>query len=181
MSFHLHNVAQTFQRFMDDILRRLDLCFAYLDHILVFSRSPEENEQQLQDLFDRLQGYGILINPGKCVFQAPEVTFLGYKVSAEGSRPLEETVTHLKDCHTPKTASQLGRFLGLLNLYRRFLPHAAATQARLHEVLSDPRVKGSHSITWTLELLKSFEKCKESLSRATTGISRSICANCTRH
>jgi hypothetical protein len=42
-----------------------------------------------------------------------------------------------------------------------------ATQAPLHDVLSGPRVKGSHPITWTLELLKAFEECKASLSRTT--------------
>jgi hypothetical protein len=39
MSFGLCNAAQTFQSFMDDILRGLDLCFAYLDDTFVFSRS----------------------------------------------------------------------------------------------------------------------------------------------
>jgi hypothetical protein len=34
-------------------------------------------------------------------------------------------------------------------------------------VLSGSRVKGSHSITWTPKLPKSFEQYKESLSRAT--------------
>jgi hypothetical protein len=42
-------------------------------------------------------------------------------------------------------------------LYRRFLSHAAATQAPLHDVLSGLRVKGSHPITWTPELLEAFE------------------------
>jgi hypothetical protein len=55
----------------------------------------------------------------------------------------------------------------MLNYYRRFLPHAAATQAPLHGVLSDPRVKGSHPITWTPERLKAFDEWKASLSRAT--------------
>jgi hypothetical protein len=41
MCFGLRNVAQTYQRFMDDILRGLDFCFAYLDNGLVFSRSLE--------------------------------------------------------------------------------------------------------------------------------------------
>jgi cleavage and polyadenylation specificity factor subunit 1 len=40
------------------------------------------------------------------------------------------------------------------------------TQAPLHDVLSGPRVKGFHPITWTQELLKAFEECKASLSRA---------------
>jgi hypothetical protein len=157
MSFGLRNAARTFQRFMDDILRGLDFCFAYLDDILVFSRSLEEHEQHLRALFTKLQRSGI-INTAKCVFRAPEVTFLGYKVSAEDSQPLEERVTHLQDCDPPKTASQLRRFLGMLNFYRRFLPHAAAIQTLLHDVLSCPRVKGSHPTTWTLELLKAFEE-----------------------
>jgi cleavage and polyadenylation specificity factor subunit 1 len=42
-----------------------------------------------------------------------------------------------------------------------------ATQAPLHDVLSGPRVKGSHPITWTPELLKAFEECKASLSHTT--------------
>jgi hypothetical protein len=82
MSFGLCNAAQTFQRFMDEVLRGLDFCFAYLDDILVFSRSLEEHEQHIRSLFNRLQTYGIIINPTKCVFWASEVTFLGYKVPA---------------------------------------------------------------------------------------------------
>jgi hypothetical protein len=55
----------------------------------------------------------------------------------------------------------------MLSFYRRFLPHAAATQAPLHDVLSSPRVKGSQPIVWTPELLKAFEECRASLSRVT--------------
>jgi hypothetical protein len=151
---------------MDDILRELDFYFAYLDDILILFRFLEKHEQQLRARFDQLYTYGILINPAKFVFQAPEATFLCYKLSAEGSQPLER-VTHLHDCHRPKTANQLCLFLGMLNFYRRFLPHAAATQAPLHNVLSAPRVKGSHPITSKPELLKAFEECKASISRAT--------------
>jgi hypothetical protein len=85
-------------RLQDDILWRLDFCFAYLDDILVFSRSLEEHEKNLRALFNHLQRYGIVINQAKCDFRAHEVTFLGYKVSAEVSQPLEERVTHLQDC-----------------------------------------------------------------------------------
>jgi hypothetical protein len=146
MSFGLRNAAQTFQRLMDEVLRGHNFCFSYLDDILVFFRTSEEQEQHLRTLFDRLQRHGILVIPWKCVFSAPEVTFLGYKVSAEGSRPLEERVTHLRDCPPPKTASELRRFLEMLNFYRRFLPHAAATQASLHAALSGPGAKGPNPI-----------------------------------
>jgi hypothetical protein len=166
MSFGLRNAAQTFQRFMDDILKDLDFCFAYLDDILVFSRSSLEHEQHLRSLFTTLQNYGILLNPSKCVFRVHEISFLGYKISSAGSQPLPERVADLQACPPPKTVGQLRRFLGMLNFYRRFLPNAASLQAPLHDVLSGPRVKGSHPITWTAALDKAFEECKASLSQA---------------
>jgi hypothetical protein len=138
MSFGLRNAAQTFQRFMDEILRGFDVCFAYLEDILVFFYSLEEHDQHLPTLFNQLQRYGIVINSAKCVFRISEVIFLGYKVSTEGSRPLSDRVAHLQHCPSSKTASHLRRFLGMLNFSRRFMHHAAATQAPLHDVLSAP-------------------------------------------
>jgi hypothetical protein len=75
---------------IDDILRGLDFCFAYLDDILVFLRSLKDHERNLRAIFGWLQTYGIRIILENCVFRASEVTFLGYRVSSEGSRPLEK-------------------------------------------------------------------------------------------
>jgi hypothetical protein len=137
---------------------RLDFCFAYLNDI-VFSRSSEEHEQHSWNALRLTTGLRNPHQAGEVLFRTPEIIFLGYKVSTEGSQPLRERVADLQDCPPPKTASQFRRFLGMLNFYRRFLPHAAATQAPLHDVLSGPRIKGSHPITWTPKLLKSFDEC----------------------
>ena len=131
----------------------------------MYSRTPEEHEEHLRTLFRQLQAYGILLNPSKCVFRATEVTFLGYRISSKGSQPLPDRVADLQACPPPQTIRQLRRFLGMLNFYRRFLPHAAATQAPLHALLAGPRTRGSHSIDWTPALSQAFEECKVSLSR----------------
>jgi hypothetical protein len=86
MSFGLRNAAQTFQSFMDEILRELDFFFAYIDDTLVYSRTPEEHERHLWTLFKQLQAYVILLNPGKCVLRAEEITFLGYRISGKGCK-----------------------------------------------------------------------------------------------
>jgi len=143
MSCGLRNAAQTFQRFIDEILREFDFCFAYIDDILVYSRSPEEHERHFRTLFRQLQAYGILLNPSKCVFRATEITFLGYRISSKGSQPLPDLVADLQACPLPLTIRKLRRFLGMLNFYRRFLPDAAATQAPLHALLAGPRTKRS--------------------------------------
>jgi hypothetical protein len=56
-----------------------------LDDISITFRSLEEDEHHLRTLFVQHQRYEILINQAQYVFRAPGFTFLGYKVSAEGS------------------------------------------------------------------------------------------------
>ena len=165
MSFDLRNSAQTFHRFMDEILKDFDFCFAYTDDILIFRRSPQKYDQHLRILFTQLQNYGILFNPST-YFRVPEISFQGYKISSMGSQSLQERVTDLQAYPTPKTISQLRRFLGMLNFYRHLLPYAPTIQDPLHDVLSGPKAKGSHPVTWNDALVAAFNECKVSLSRA---------------
>ena len=55
--FGLKNAAQTFQRFIDEVVRGLPFCFAYIDDLLI--ASPDE-ETHLVHLSREV--YGIQIN-----------------------------------------------------------------------------------------------------------------------
>ena len=162
MSFGLRNAAQTFQLFIDEVLRDMDFCYAYIDDVLVASTSEEEHEQHL-----RFSEYVVLLNPAKCVFGETEVTFLGYTVSAEGTRPLEEKVASINRFQRHVLVKILIRFHGMLNFYQRFLPPAASTQAPHHAALAGPKIIGSQPVNWTTTMVHAFEDCKSSLSRAT--------------
>ena len=168
MTFGLRNAAQTFQRFMDEVLRDFDeFCFGYLDDILVFSSSEEQHQRHIRLLFTRLKEYGVLINTSKCVFGQRQVKFLGYLVSGSGTQPLETNVKSIQECSVPKTAKELRRFLGMFNFYRRFIPGAANIQAPLDSALLGPKMKGARPITMTPEMMEAFDKCKTCLSQAT--------------
>jgi len=54
MTFGLRNAAQTFQRFMDQVIAGLDFCFTYIDDILIASQETQHKEY-LKILFDRFQ------------------------------------------------------------------------------------------------------------------------------
>ncbi|CAK1595950.1 unnamed protein product [Parnassius mnemosyne] len=167
MAYGLRNAAQTFQRFMDEVLRGLDFCFGYLDDILVYSSNSTQHQQHLRQLFQRLTEYGILINTNKCVFGQSEVDFLGYKVSAAGIQPLDAKVQAIQEFPPPKTVKELRRFLGMINFYRRLIPNAATIQAPLNQMLAGPKTKDSQPINMTPDLLEAFNNCKNSLSEAT--------------
>ncbi|GBO45516.1 Retrovirus-related Pol polyprotein from transposon 297 [Araneus ventricosus] len=80
MTFGLRNAAQSFQRFMDQVLRGLD-CFAYLDDILVASEYLAKRKVDLEKVFQRLKEYNLKINLDKCVFGQEKMQFLGFQVS----------------------------------------------------------------------------------------------------
>ena len=167
MTFGLRNAAQTFQRFLDEVLQGLDFTFGYLDDILVFSKGETEHIEHLSKIFDQLKKYGIVINTNKCVLGVSEITFLGYQVSAVGISPLPEKVKAIQEYPFPKNAKELRRFLGMINFYRKFLPEAARIQGPLHKTLSGPHIKGTTPIPATPEVVKSFEACKQNLLEAT--------------
>ena len=165
MSFGLCNAAQTFQRFMDEVIRGLDFCYAYIDDILVASSDEETHMKHLRELFDRLNNYGVVVNPAKCIFGQPEVQFLGYIVSNLGTRPMPDKVQSVLDFPKPKTIRDLRRFLGLTNFYRRFIKNAANIMLPLNVFLTgNPKPKDI--IEWNLEANKSFEELKRATADA---------------
>jgi hypothetical protein len=107
---------------MDEILKDLEFCFAYIDDILVFSCSPQEHDQHLHTLYTQLQKYGILLNSCKCVFHVPKISFLGYKISSMGSQPLPERVTDLQACPPSQDLQPTPTFLGDAKFQSAFPP-----------------------------------------------------------
>uniref|UniRef100_A0A5S6Q0E0 RNA-directed DNA polymerase n=1 Tax=Trichuris muris TaxID=70415 RepID=A0A5S6Q0E0_TRIMR len=167
MPFGLCNAAQTFQRFIDEVLRGLDFAYAFIDDILIASKSQQEHEQHIRELLQRLAKYGIVINAEKCVFGAPQVEFLGYLVHAQGTKPLPKKVQIIVDYPLPKTYQELRRFLAMLNFYRRFLPGSAATQAILHDYMRGSKKADHRPLCLDEAARTAFSKCKESLANAT--------------
>lgn len=165
MTFGLCNAAQTFQRFIHEVTRPLPFCFPYIDDILIASKDPEEHENHLQLLFKRLQDFGMVINVAKCTFGAAEVEFLGHVVSKEGVKPLPEKIQALLNFPEPENVCDLKRFLGILNFYRPFLPHAASMQSPLYALQKGNKKRDKTKIKWTEETRQVFRNCKESLSQ----------------
>ena len=74
MPFGLRNAAQSFQRFMDQVLRGSPFAYTYVDDVLIASSSPEEHLKHLRIVFERLAAHGIVINPNKCLFGVTELS-----------------------------------------------------------------------------------------------------------
>jgi hypothetical protein len=166
MPFGLRNAAQTFQRFMDQVLHGLPFCYTYIDDLLIASTSPEEHLQHLRLVFERLRQHGIVINPSKCVFGVKELDFLGHHINSNGITPLKDKVQVICDFPQPDSQRKLRQFIGLVNFYHRFLPHGAELMQPLHALITHSKQK-SQAIDWHDTALAAFTATKEALAKAT--------------
>eukprot|EP00794_Sanderia_malayensis_P005073 gene5073-biopygen4132 len=165
MPFGLRNAAQTFQRFIHQVLRGLDFVFAYIDDLLIASSSEDEYLQHIDILFARLTEYGIVLNPAKCVFGASSLDFLGYHISARGISPLRSKVQAIEEFPPPTSLRKLREFLGLVNFYRRFIPNCASIIQPLTDLLSPKKTK--ETLQLSEEAITAFREIKSALTNAT--------------
>uniref|UniRef100_A0A5S6QYE8 RNA-directed DNA polymerase n=1 Tax=Trichuris muris TaxID=70415 RepID=A0A5S6QYE8_TRIMR len=164
MPFGLRNAAQTFQRVIDQVLRGLPFCYAYIDDLLIASTSQQEHLKHLEILFSRLQQFSIVINVQKCVFGATELDFLGHRVNEHGIQPLPQKVDVLLRFPRPTSVSKLRRFLGLINFYHRFIPHCASICKPLYELSNGSRRNGT--VNWNSTEIQAFHEVKQALANA---------------
>ncbi|BHF62655.1 hypothetical protein SprV_0200564000 [Sparganum proliferum] len=163
MPFGSCNAAQLFQRFIDEILRGLSFNFVYIDDILVASSSAEEHASHLRLIFERFQQHGLQLNVDKCVFGVNSIDFLGHHVDKHGITLLTQKVQCILSSPVPNTLTQLRRFIGLINYYRRFSPHYAAILAPMTDLLKSK----AKPIELSPAAHTAFEEAKKALADAT--------------
>lgn len=166
MPFGLRNAAQTFQRFMDEVLRGLPCTYDYIDDLLIASSSPEEHLHHLRLVLERLSQHDLLINLSKSLFGVPSLDFLGHRVDSSGIRPLDVKVRAIRDFPQPTTQKKLRTFLGLINYYHRFIPNCAMILQPLNALLSHPQ-NNSKTLVWSDATSESFEGIKSALANTT--------------
>jgi hypothetical protein len=105
-----------------------------------------------------------LLNQAKCGFEAMEVTFIGYTVLVEGTRPLEEKAAAIKHFRVSLSKNKDVSMTCLI------LPVVHST-SRQHKIASSRSVrwtliKGSQKVKWTPTMVQAFEDSKAGLTSA---------------
>ena len=119
--FGLCNAPATFYRLMDHVPAGLhgEICLFYLDDIIVFVVTWEEQLERLCQVFERLRHAKMKLGAEKCTFAAKEVSYLGHSVTEEGLLPDPSLLAAIREIHPPKNATDVRSFLGLAGYYRR--------------------------------------------------------------
>ncbi|POS82631.1 hypothetical protein EPUL_004731, partial [Erysiphe pulchra] len=135
------------QRVIDTILRQeRDFARAYMDDILIFSKSFDEHIKHFKIVFTKLLKHNIHLSPKKCFLNYPSVALLGQRVDALGLSSSEDKLQAISKLTFPCTLKQLEYYLCLTSWLRQYISHyakrAAALQAQKMKLYQILRTKG---------------------------------------
>lgn len=119
----LCNASYSFQKLMNQLFNDwIDgFLVVYIDDLHIFSRTQEEHLEHLDTVLSSLNVEGIYDSPKKCSFMNAETEFMRMFVSSEGIRVNHEKGAVIRECPNPASLTKLRSFIGLLQLFRRFI------------------------------------------------------------
>lgn len=163
MPFGLTGAPATFQRFMNDTLRDyLDVfCTAYLDDILIYSKTRSEHVTHVRKVLQKLREAGLFAKVQKCEFLVSETKFLGIIVGENGIQMDPEKVKTIAEWKTPSCLTDVQAFIGFANFYRRFV--------RDFSKIISPMValtKKGTAFIWNEKCQTAFEGLKQAFTEA---------------
>ena len=150
-----------FQKLINDVLKGCNFVMAYLDDIMIYSRSEKEHLEHLEEIFTRLKAAGLKLKLEKCCFFKKHIQYLGHLISADGMQPLPEKLESTAKMPAPRNPKEVKQFLGQVGYYRKFVPRFAdISQVLTHLTKKDVEFK------WTPECENCFQILKEFLQQA---------------
>jgi len=163
MPFGLTNAPAIFQRAMNQVLSGLigRCCMAYIDDVVIWSKSVEEHVQHLKLVLERLRKAGLQLKPSKCHFGLSKIELLGHSVSADGITPLPQRVEAIANLGPPQDVKSVRSFLGMANYYRGYIKSFATLALPLTDL-----TKAKEPFRWGPEQQHAFDALKVALTRA---------------
>ena len=119
--FRLAQAPAYFQELMTGILKDFPFAIAYLDDIIIFSKTPQEHLSHICMVFEKLRSVNLSMKKSKCSFFSKEIQYLGHILSTTGIQPLPSKTHAIQKMNPPTTPKQVRAFLRLVGYYRKFI------------------------------------------------------------
>ena len=106
---------------MTDILKDFSFAIAYLDDIIIFSKTPQDYLSNIRMVFEKLKSATLSMKKSKCNFFSKEIQYPGHILSDTGISPLPSKTDAIQHMQPPTTPKLVWAFLGLVRYYRKFI------------------------------------------------------------
>ena len=160
MPFGLSKAPATFSLLMSKVLKGLPFAAAYLDDIIIWSKTEEEHLLHLQTVFQRLESAGLKLKREKCHFFREKIEYLGHTVTPEGIRPCDDKVEAVWRLQPPTTVREVKGLIGFASYYRRYVPNFSRIVKPLTAL-----TRKNKEFNWSRECQDALDQLKEILAK----------------
>jgi hypothetical protein len=138
-----------------------EACLVYLDDVIVFANSFEQQLERLTGVFRRLAEAGLKLKASKCQLFQRRVTFLGHVVSEQGVEPDPEKIEAVRAWPRPRSVTETRAFVGLASYYRNHIRSFADIARPLHLL-----TRKGQRFEWGEQQEEAFNRLKDCLTAA---------------
>ena len=101
LPFGITAAPTIFQRPMESLLQGIPRVCVYIDDVLVTGTTKQDHLTNLTEVLCRMSAVGMRLKREKCSFMLSQVHYLGYTVSSEGIKPMQEKIRSIRDAPAP--------------------------------------------------------------------------------
>lgn len=112
LMFGLKSAPEIFNRELDKIFLNHKGISKYCDDFLIYGRTQDEHDVNLQAVLKTIREANLEINQEKSVYDVTEVSFLGHIVTTRGTLPDPDKVNDIKSFRAPESKDELQTLLG---------------------------------------------------------------------
>ena len=162
------NGPSTFQRIVNAVLgpTRRHYCLAYIDDILIFSKTFADHLTHLNEVFGLLSAANFRLSVTKCTIASDKVDYLGHTVSQGIIRPNNENIRGLLNTATPSSPREIFRFLKAAEYYRKFIGNFSSIASPLYKYAPSSQSSSPSNSDFRLSTskLSAFNRLKQILT-----------------
>ena len=100
--FGLAQVPTYFQNLMNKVINGLHFTLAYLDDVIIFSKTAEQQLKHIQIVLTRLKQAKLRLKKGQHLFFKQELHHLGHLLTTNGIKPQLKKIMAISEMKSPK-------------------------------------------------------------------------------
>lgn len=155
--------SEAFQQKVSEIFEGLEGVEIYIDDILVWGKDEREHDERLEKVLQRCREANLKLNKEKARIAVDEVTYVGHRISKEGTLPDEKKVKAIMEMPKPQNKKDIERFLGLVQYVGKFIPNLSDITSPIRHLM-----KQETEWQWSDEQDKAVETIKKLITSAPT-------------
>jgi hypothetical protein len=161
--FGLTNAPASFSAMMRTVLSDVldKFVIAYLDDIMIYSKTKEEHLAHLRKVFSLLRKNGLYVKLSKCSFLQEQTEFLGHVISKDGIHTNAGLVRAIREWPRPSKQREVQQFIGLVQYYHQYINDFANIALPLTSLLGE-----GVPFSWDNDKEIAFTSLKEAVSKA---------------